>query len=330
MTKPLIPADEARRLQTLRNPKLLDTPPEERFDRMTRLARRLFGVPIAVLSLIDKDRQWFKSRQGLDTIETSRENSFCGHAITEDRVLVINDASKDERFSDNPLVTGEPNIRFYAACPINAPNTSRIGALGIIDREPRELTDEELILLRELGRMIDEELATASPATNDSASGLSNRRGLAMLGKHLLSMCRRTNTPASLLLVRFANLATIDESFGYNVGNYAVTELVELLKASFRDADLIGRSTIDSFGVLYAGSVLEDVELAWDRFDELLGDRNSGDRDYELKVRKDGVTYNPGRHSDVEKMLQEVEHRLDNPSYDEVLEPIVAEAAAVS
>ncbi|MGI9626926.1 MAG: GAF domain-containing protein, partial [Longimicrobiales bacterium] len=218
MTKPLIPADEARRLETLQNLKLLDTPPEERFDRVTRLARRVFGVPVAILSLVDKDRQWFKSRQGLETIETPREISFCGHAITGDQVLVVTDAVHDERFNDNPLVTREPNVRFYAGCPITAPDTSKIGALGIIDREPRELSDEDLVLLRDMGRMVEEELATTNPSTNDAATGLSNRRGLSLIGQHLLTMCRRVRHPASLLVIRFANLANIDESFGYSEG----------------------------------------------------------------------------------------------------------------
>ena len=326
MTKPLIPVDEARRLETLRNLKLLDTPPEERFDRVTRLARRVFGVPVAILSLVDKDRQWFKSHQGLETVETPREISFCGHAITGDQVFVVNDAAHDERFNDNPLVTHEPNARFYAGCPITAPDTSRIGALGIIDREPRELSDEELVLLSDMGRMIEEELATTTPSTSDAATGLSNRRGLSLIGKHLLTLCRRLHHPASLLVVRFANLANIDESFGYSEGDRAVIELVELLKASFPSADLIGRPTIDSFGILFAGSALNSAERACDHLNELVADRNGRDCDYELNLRTNGVTYRPGHHSDVEGMIQEAENRLDNPQYDSALEPLISEA----
>ena len=327
MTKPPIPADESRRLETLRKLNLLDTPAEERFDRVTRLARRVFEVPIAILSLIDADRQWFKSRQGLDTAQTPRDASFCGHAITDDRVLVINDALEDERFRDNPLVTGGPRIRFYAGCPISTPDTSRIGALGIIDRAPRELCEEDLGLLRELASMIDEDLTNASASTSDAASGLSNRLGPSRLGNYLLSMCRRAHRPASLLVVRFANLATIDEAFGYSEGNRAVTELAALLRASFPNADLIGRPTIDSFGVLFAESTLDSLDPACDELSRRLSDRNNANGDYELRVRTDGVSYGPGKHRDVEEMIREAEHRLDNPRYDNTLEPLMAEAA---
>lgn len=118
MQKPAKPLDEATRLDTLRALNILDTLPEERFDRLTRLAKRLFGVPIALVSLVDEDRQWFKSCQGLHASETSRDISFCGHAILGDDIFLIPNAAADERFHDNPLVTDEPHIRFYAGCPL--------------------------------------------------------------------------------------------------------------------------------------------------------------------------------------------------------------------
>ena len=138
MLKPPIPKNEAQRMESLRSLHILDTPAEERFDRITRLAKRLFGVPIALVSLVDESRQWFKSRQGLDATETPREISFCGHSILCDDTMVIADAAQDERFADNPLVTDEPHIRFYAGCPVQTPDRQRIGTLCIIDRQPRE------------------------------------------------------------------------------------------------------------------------------------------------------------------------------------------------
>ena len=107
-----LPDDENARLSTLRVLRVLDTDPEERFDRLTRMARRLFQVPIALVSLVDADRQWFKSAQGLDVPETPRDVSFCGHAILSDDILLIPDTHADPRFVDNPLVTGAPHVRF--------------------------------------------------------------------------------------------------------------------------------------------------------------------------------------------------------------------------
>ena len=124
-----IPVNEASRILALHALKILDSQPEERFDRLTRMARRMFGVPIAVVSLVDTDRQWFKSRQGIDICETSRDISFCSHALLDDGILEIQDASKDDRFFDNPMVTGDPHVRFYAGCPIRIDNHHAVGTL---------------------------------------------------------------------------------------------------------------------------------------------------------------------------------------------------------
>jgi PAS domain S-box-containing protein len=154
--------DETRRLRSLKALRILDTIPEERFDRITRLACRAFNVPIALVSLVDHDRQWFKSKQGIAASETSREISFCGHTIAQEGPLVVLDARLDSRFADNPLVTGPPNIRFYAGQPVHGPDGSRIGTLCLIDRQPRELTRDEFELLADLAAMLDREFSIES------------------------------------------------------------------------------------------------------------------------------------------------------------------------
>lgn len=153
-----IPLDEQERLAALRALKILDTPPEERFDRVTRLAAKLFDVPIAYVALIDSTRQWFKSKQGLKTCQTPRDVSFCGHAVLQDDALVIQDATLDERFADNPMVTGEPFVRFYAGQSLKAADGQRIGTLCVVDRKPRVFGERERELLRELADMIEKEL----------------------------------------------------------------------------------------------------------------------------------------------------------------------------
>ena len=158
MLEPAYPLDEASRLATLRGLKILDTPSEERFDRLTRLAKHLLDVPIALVSLIDSNRQWFKSRQGLDASETPRNISFCGHAIHNDHVFIIPDTLHDARFADNPLVTGAPFIRFYAGQPLKALDGSRVGTLCVIDTEPRQLSQIQLDGLRDLGVLAENEL----------------------------------------------------------------------------------------------------------------------------------------------------------------------------
>ncbi len=158
MIEPAFAANEIQRVAALHNLHILDTPPEERFERVTRTAARLFKVPIALISLVDTNRQWFKSCQGLNASETPRNISFCGHAILEDKPLIIPDAKLDLRFADNPLVTGEPCIRFYAGRPLATRDGSKIGTLCIISPEPRQMSEVDLQSLNDLAAWAENEL----------------------------------------------------------------------------------------------------------------------------------------------------------------------------
>ncbi len=164
MLAPTLPFNEGQRLAALRSLDLLDTPAEERFDRITRVARRLFGVPIALVSLVDRDRQWFKSAQGLAACETPRDISFCGHAIHAAAVFVVEDTLVDSRFADNPLVVGPPGIRFYAGAPLATAGGLRIGTLCLIDRQPRSFDATERGALRDLADWVQEEIGRRDEA----------------------------------------------------------------------------------------------------------------------------------------------------------------------
>lgn len=151
-------AAEASRLQAVEALGLLDTPPEERFDRITRLAAQIFGMPMALVTLVDRDRQFHKSRQGFALTQIPREQSFCQVAIQTSEVMVIPDATADARFQDNPLVTGPAHTRFYAGFPLAGPGGQRVGALCVLDTSPRAFTSEQCQILRELGSIIEREL----------------------------------------------------------------------------------------------------------------------------------------------------------------------------
>ena len=142
MPAPLTP-DEEKRLSTLRLYQVLDTAGEKVFDDLTLLASQICQTPISLVSLVDEDRQWFKSRQGLDTTETPRAMAFCAHTIQTEDLMVVEDAQKDERFADNPLVTGDPKIRFYAGAPLQVENGESLGSLCVIDRVPRTLDEQQ-------------------------------------------------------------------------------------------------------------------------------------------------------------------------------------------
>jgi len=158
MQKPGIPDNEQDRIEALHALGILDTAAEERFDRLTRLAASYFNVKFCLISLVDSDRQWFKSKFAYQVCETQRDISFCGHAILQTEIMVVNDAREDQRFHDNPLVTGEPNIVFYAGAPLQTPEGFTVGTLCLFDNKPRSLDNQQLIALRDFADLVECEL----------------------------------------------------------------------------------------------------------------------------------------------------------------------------
>jgi GAF domain-containing protein len=157
MTVPIL-QNEKKRLKVLWQYEVLDTVPEEVFDDLTELAARICEAPIALISLVDEKRQWFKSKVGVSVSETSRDLSFCAYAITQSDLFIVPDATRDKRFANNPLVTSEPKIRFYAGAPLITPDGHALGTLCIIDKVPRQLRPEQQQALRILARHVVSQL----------------------------------------------------------------------------------------------------------------------------------------------------------------------------
>jgi hypothetical protein len=149
-----IPKEEDRRLAALESYRIMDSGAEQAFDDFVELASRICGTPIALITLLDSERQWFKARKGLEVEQTPREHAFCSHTIMTTETMVVNDAQQDQRFRANPLVTGDPYIRFYAGAPLIDRDGQVLGSLCVIDREPQDLSEENRKALEALGRQI--------------------------------------------------------------------------------------------------------------------------------------------------------------------------------
>ncbi|MBB1612690.1 diguanylate cyclase [Pseudomonas protegens] len=311
MLYPSKPNNEALRIQTLRELNVLDTSPEERFDRLTRLAKRLFNVPIALVSLVDADRQWFKSCVGLDVSETSRDISFCGHAILGDQILTVPDAGLDERFHDNPLVVGEPGIRFYAGCPLTVTNGSKLGTLCLIDIKPRDLDDEDRALLRDLARMAEQELAAVQMASMDELTLLSNRRGFEALARHALGVCKRLEKPATLLFFDLNDFKQINDTYGHAEGDGALKTFADVLRIAFRESDVIGRLGGDEFVALLTAADHVETSAIMARLREILDERNATlKRGYDIRFSVGQIEYDAGRHPDIEALLADADKAM--------------------
>jgi GAF domain-containing protein len=198
------PANEKKRLQVLWQYDVLDTLPEEMFDDLTELAARICEAPIALITLVDEDRQWFKSKIGVTINETSRDISFCGHAINQSDLFIIPDATQDERFAKNPLVTSDPKIRFYAGMPLVTPDGYALGTLCVIDKVPRNLRPEQQQALRVLARHVmmqlelrrrSGELVRARKKEDQMESALARTRAALAKARHQLRQCKASLRP---------------------------------------------------------------------------------------------------------------------------------------
>lgn len=205
-----LPLNEAERLKFLNQEEILDTLPEKSFDALTRLATEILNVPIALVSLIDRERQWFKSCVGLNVSETHRDFAFCAHAILDEEVLVVEDAREDERFRDSPLVQGDPHIRFYAGVPIKGGGEFNLGTFCIIGREPKKLSQRELERLKDLAALADDALALRRTLRSQrkNRSSLVHAEKMASIGLLASGVAHEINTPMQFVATNTSFIQT--------------------------------------------------------------------------------------------------------------------------
>lgn len=263
----------------------------------------MFDVPVALISLIDEDRQWFKSNIGWPWSSTPRDVSFCGTAITGPEIFIVNDATQDERFHDNPLVT-DGTVRFYAGRPLAMSDGCKIGTLCIIDTEPRDLNKHDQILMDDLGRMVEDELEAQRLATSCSLTGLSNRRGFLASSTIALIQSERFETTVRLAYFDMDSFKSINDSFGHAEGDKALCDFTAMLSTTFRKSDIIGRIGGDEFAVLMTNCREGQCKIAVDRLRELIANHNSNNQlGYAIDFSVGLDTYQLGKHASIEDLL---------------------------
>lgn len=324
------PQDEAARLKALERYEILDTPDEQEYDDLVMLASQICGTPIATISLIDKNRQWFKAKIGLDLDETSRDIAFCAYAIKSEtsRPMVVNDATKDERFSANPLVKNDPSIRFYAGAPLITPDKFLIGTICVIDREPRELTEAQLNALEALARQTTAKLelrrmASLLNAANDQLRNLTltdeltdlfNRRGFLFHAEQQLKLFRSRKSDEGglwLMMADLDGLKKINDAYGHQEGSFAIKKAAEIMRQNFRESDIITRLGGDEFVVLLIHASDEVAVAAINRLDEKFEEYNKiGEKPYRVAASSGLVKISFSDGSTIEEIMRQADELM--------------------
>ncbi|PXX89607.1 hypothetical protein DIT71_13865 [Marinobacter vulgaris] len=300
---PEVTAGEEARLEELYGLQLLDTASELRFDRYTSLVASLFGFPIVLITLLDRDRQWFKSRLGWNQTECPRDISFCGHAINQDSLMVVPDALDDPRFAGNPLVIGEPYIRFYAGAVVHGPAGNPLGTLCVLDHHPRHFSEEQCSQLRQFADLVENEIAHGADllalkssiersAYYDPLTELPNRQLLMDRLGQLLELAATESLQVAVLLFNVTGLRLINQSLGTQGGNKLLQQLADRLRNNCPKGGSVARLQADELVLVFPvhdesqrKQVTHKIHAALDSPYRCLG------REHYLKVRIGGSLF---------------------------------------
>jgi diguanylate cyclase (GGDEF)-like protein len=302
-------SDETARLFALQELRLLDTPPEARFDRVAQLAARLGGTPIGIFSVVAERRVLFKAvwgakQVGLQLGQPSREYWFCSHIVASGRPLMVANARADDRFAEIATVASTPGLVAYAGVPVRAPGGEIIGALAVFDTEERVFPESELSDLADLATLIETELSPLPYVTTDPLTGTMNSRNFERVGNRMLAVGDRRGRPSVMLRADVAGLGHINRAGGQGMGDRAIVEAAQLLEHTVRGSDLVGRIGSDEFGILLIGADAKAARLVIDRIvvHAIEHNRTSGNP-YSLAFHLGGAVHMPGEVGDVAGLL---------------------------
>ncbi|MCA1867772.1 sensor domain-containing diguanylate cyclase [Agrobacterium genomosp. 3] len=256
---PHIDTVEPRRLALVQRYAALDLVADDQFDTFIRLARTILDVPIAAISLVHRDHQQFMARIGLEVAETPRAQSFCAHALHGAEPLLVEDATRDGRFRDNPLVLGDPNIRFYVGVPLIAKQGLALGSICGIDTVPRQISGREMTALTDLATLTMQHMELRLQATLDGLTGAMRRVPFAALAQRDFDDCRRRNRPLACLLVDADHFKQINDTYGHAAGDEVLEAIVAVCDGCIAETDYIGRIGGEEFCIVLPDKTLEEA-----------------------------------------------------------------------
>ena len=263
--------DEGARVAALRRYNVLDTAPEEAFDKITSLVRTVLGVPFAAVTLIDQERMWFKSNQGMDgVVELPREISFCTHTIQAREPMVISDARLDSRFCDNPAVQGGM-VTSYAGVPLSTPDGYNVGALCVFDVKPRDFALAHIDLLKNFGVLVVDELELRQVAQRDQLTGAFTRRGFLGVAEKEIARRDRYGRPSTLVMFDIDHFKSVNDRFGHPVGDRVLQTVAQRCRDAMRPNDVLGRVGGEEFALLLPEVDGSDAMHAAERFRREIG-----------------------------------------------------------
>lgn len=237
-------------MAALRRLDVLDTAPEQPFEKIVNLIKTILAVPIATVTLVDRDRQWFKAQRGLDQQETPRAVSFCTHTIQRREPLIIEDAQLDPRFASNPLVVGSPHIRSYAGIPLRTPDGYNVGALCAIDLRPRKFSSSDISILSNFANIVCDELELRLIAQVDHLTGALTRRAFVDQAEREIARAHRYERASALVLLDLDHFKLVNDTYGHATGDEVLRHVSQMAGVTLRPSDAFGRLGGEEFAML--------------------------------------------------------------------------------
>lgn len=264
--------DDAARIAALHRLDVLDTGIEQPFEKIVTLVRTVLAVPIATVSLVDRDRQWFKAHRGLDRQETPRSISFCTHTIQQREPLIVEDAHLDPRFAASPLVVGPPHVRSYAGIPLRTPEGYNLGSLCAMDTRPRRFSPADIAILSNLANIVCDELELRIVAQMDHLTGALTRRGFIEQAEREIARSHRYGRPSTLVMLDVDHFKAVNDAYGHATGDQVLQQIAGIAEVTLRPSDVFGRLGGEEFAILLPETSGDEAVVVAERLRQAIAD----------------------------------------------------------